>query len=51
MAKGKSAAKRELINTGKDKRFVRRGASGQFTESDDVGGSLNRDRQQRQSAR
>ena len=29
MAKRK-AAKRERINIGKDKRFVRRGASGQF---------------------
>jgi len=35
------------VNTGKDKRFVRRGASGQFKESDDVGGSLKRDRQQK----
>ena len=47
MAKRKSAAKRELIDTGKDKRFVRRGGSGQFKESDDVGGSLKRDRQQK----
>ena len=47
MAKRKSAAKRELIDTGKDKRFVRRGASGQFKESDDVGRSLKRDRQQK----
>jgi hypothetical protein len=34
------AAKRELIDNGTDKRFVRRGAAGQFTESDDVGRSL-----------
>ena len=49
MAKTQSAAKRELhlINTGKDKRFVRRGGSGQFKESDDVGRSLKRDRQQK----
>ena len=33
MAKRK-AAKRERIDTGKDKRFVRRGAKGQFKESD-----------------
>jgi hypothetical protein len=46
MAKRK-AAKRELINTGKDKRFVRRGTGGKFKESDDVGRSLKRDRQQK----
>ena len=39
MAKRK-AAKRELINTGTDKRFARRGAQGRFKESDDVGRSL-----------
>jgi hypothetical protein len=43
MAKRK-AAKRELINTGSDKRYVRRGARGQFKESDDVGRSLASDR-------
>lgn len=32
---------------GKDKRFVRRGAKGRFKESDDVGRSLKRDRQQK----
>lgn len=31
---------RELIDTGKDKRFVRRDEHGQFKESDDVGSSL-----------
>ncbi len=40
----KSAAKRELISTGSDKRFVRRGARGRFKESDEVGKSLSRDR-------
>ena len=45
--KRKSAAKRELINTGSDKRFVRRGAGGQFKESDDVGKSLSADRRQK----
>ena len=40
----KRAAKRELINTGSDKRFVRRSPRGQFKESDDVGKSLVRDR-------
>ncbi|HTH24450.1 MAG TPA: hypothetical protein VL919_05035 [Vicinamibacterales bacterium] len=34
---------RELINTGTDKRFVRRDAEGQFKESDDVGRSLSQD--------
>jgi hypothetical protein len=40
----RKAAKRELIDTGTDKRYVRRGASGQFKESDDVGRSLSSDR-------
>jgi hypothetical protein len=34
----------ELINTGRDKRYVKRTASGRFKESDDVGKSLSRDR-------
>ena len=38
--KRKRAAKRELIDTGTDKRFVRRGAGGKFKESDDLGKSL-----------
>ena len=42
--KRKAAAKRELINTRTDKRFVRRGAAGRFKESDDVGKSLATDR-------
>lgn len=40
----KQAAKRELVNTGTDKRYVRRDARGQFKESDDVGRSLSADR-------
>jgi hypothetical protein len=40
----RKAAKRELIDTGRDKRFVRRNKSGQFKESDDVGRSLTADR-------
>ena len=43
----KASSKRELIDTGTDKRFVRRGAGGQFKESDDVGRSLARDRRTR----
>jgi hypothetical protein len=38
--------KRELIETGTDKRFVRRDERGRFTESDDVGRSLAADRRQ-----
>src|SRR3954447_14500910 len=34
-----SSSKRELINTGRDKRYVRRDTQGQFKESDDVGKS------------
>jgi hypothetical protein len=40
----KMASKRELIDTGSDKRFVRRDSKGQFKESDDVGKSLSADR-------
>jgi hypothetical protein len=47
MAKKKKAAKRELIDTGRDKRYVRRDAEGQFKESDDVGRSLSKDRKKR----
>ena len=35
--------KRELIDTGTDKRYVRRDPKGRFKESDDVGKSLSRD--------
>ncbi|HEX5866994.1 MAG TPA: hypothetical protein VFY72_04760 [Beijerinckiaceae bacterium] len=37
------AGKRELIDTGTDKRYVRRDEKGQFKESDDVGRSLSQD--------
>ena len=40
----KRAAKRGLIDTGSDKRFVRRGAGARFKASDDVGRSLAADR-------
>jgi hypothetical protein len=42
---GKSggAAKRELIDTGRDKRYVRRDEKGRFDEVDDVGRSLSQD--------
>ena len=37
---------RELIDTGTDKRYVRRDERGRFVESDDVGRSLAADRRQ-----
>ena len=37
------AGKRELIDTGTDKRYVRRDEDGQFGESDDVGRSHSTD--------
>lgn len=46
-AKRKKAKGRELINTGRDKRFVRRDAQGQFDEVDDVGRSLAQDRRRK----
>jgi hypothetical protein len=39
-------AKRELIDTGTDKRYVRRDDQGQFDESDDVGRSSAADQRQ-----
>ena len=36
--------KRELIDTGNDKRFVRRDEQGRFDEVEDVGRSLSQDR-------
>ncbi len=43
-SRAKKASQRELIDTGTDKRFVRRNAQGEFAESDDVGRSLRQDR-------
>ena len=43
----RKSGKRELVNTGTDKRFVRRGATGRFNESDDVGRSLASDRRRK----
>ena len=45
--KKRSAAKRELIDTGTDKRYVRRRPDGTFKESDDVGKSLAQDRRRK----
>jgi hypothetical protein len=41
------ASKRELIDTGTDKRYLRRNEKGQFKESDDVGRSLSQDRRRK----
>jgi hypothetical protein len=43
MATKKMDSKRELIDTGTDKRYVRRNADGTFKESDDVGRLLAED--------
>jgi hypothetical protein len=40
-------SERELIDTGTDKRFVRRDKEGRFKESDDVGRSLSADQRQK----
>jgi hypothetical protein len=43
MPKKSGNGKRELTDTGTDKRYVRRDAKGQFKESDDQGRSLAQD--------
>jgi hypothetical protein len=43
MAGKSGAAKRELIDTGNDKRYVRRNEKGQFDEVDDQSRSLAQD--------
>jgi exodeoxyribonuclease-3 len=45
--KKKKAAKRELVDTGRDKRYVRRDSDGKFEESDDMGQSLSQDRKKK----
>lgn len=47
MADKTGAAKRELIDTGTDKRYVRRNEKGEFEESDDQGRSLAQDVRQK----
>jgi len=42
----KNKGKRELINTGSDKRYVRRDEKGRFDDVVDVGKSLAQDRRQ-----
>jgi hypothetical protein len=39
--------RREMVNTGTDKRYARRNKQGQFKESDDVGRSLAADRRRK----
>jgi len=46
MANKSSKSHRELIDTGKDKRFVRRDEEGRFDEVTDVGKSIAQDRKQ-----
>jgi hypothetical protein len=46
-AKRRPAAKRELLDTGRDKRYVRRDLNGKFNESDDQGRSLGQDRRRK----
>ena len=51
MPNTKSSSKRELIDTGSDKRYVRRDEKGQFSESDDQGRSLSKDPRQHAKAK
>lgn len=46
MPKKSTKSRRELVDTGKDKRFVRRDSKGQFDEVADVGRSIAQDRKQ-----
>ena len=46
MSKKETKSHRELIDTGTDKRYVRRNEKGQFEDVVDVGRSLAQDRQQ-----
>lgn len=47
MPKKGGSSKRELIDTGTDKRYVRRDGKGQFKESDDQSRSLAKDVKQK----
>lgn len=47
MATKRTARKRELIDTGTDKRYVRRDVRGRFKEVEDVGRSLSQDRRRK----
>jgi hypothetical protein len=45
--KKRSSSKRELIDTGRNKMYAKRGATGRFKEMDDVGRSLSADRRKK----
>ncbi len=45
-----TSSRRELIDTGTDKRYVRRDGQGQFKESDDVSRSLSADSRRKAKA-
>jgi hypothetical protein len=47
MAKKKASSKRELIDTGTDKRYVRRDSGGKFKEVDEQSRSLSQDRKKK----
>jgi hypothetical protein len=47
MASKSGNRKRELIDTGKDKRYVRRNEKGEFAEVVDIGRSLSQDRRRK----
>ena len=47
MPQRRTKSKRELIDTGRSKQFVRRDAKGRFDESEEVGRSLTQDRRRR----
>lgn len=49
--KKRSSQKRELIDTGTDKRYLKRDAEGRFKESVDVGRSLTADRRGKAKAK
>lgn len=47
VAKKRSSGKRELIDTGRNKMYAKRGGKGRFKEMDDVGRSLSADRRRK----
>ena len=49
--KKRSSGKRELIDTGRNKMYAKRGAKGRFKEMDDVSRSLSADRRKKAKAK
>jgi hypothetical protein len=45
--RSKHARNRELVDTGKDKRYIRRNAKGEFEEVDNLHRSLSQDRRRK----